>query len=243
MYNLAISIGIAVVAFVAGWLGVGNWLAGFVPAMLALSIAYVLLARRTGKQLEALMQDSMKEFQARRIEKGRKILESGFALGRWQFLVDAQVHAQIGTIDYMQGNFREARKHLEKSWSRHWMAQALLATVDFREKKIEDALKRMDKLTGPGGKDPVFWGLYAHMLLETGDRDKALAMLAKGLEKNAGSDALKAMADAVRNKRKVKMKAFAPAWYQFFPEDMPRTMMMQGQQTRPGQYTPPMPRR
>jgi len=242
MYNLAISIAIGVAFFVTGWLAVGNWVAGFAPAVLALSISYVLLARRTGKQLEALMQDSLKEFQAGRVEKGRRKLQAGYALGRWQFLVDAQVHAQIGTIDYMQRNWREARKHLEKSWSRHWMAQALLATIDFREKKTEAALERMEKLKGPGGKDPVFWGLYAHMLLRTGERDKALSVLNKGLEKNGASEALKGMADAVRNRKKVKMKAFAPAWYQFFPEDMPRSMMMQGQ-ARPGQYTPPMPKR
>lgn len=241
MYNLAIAIAIGIAAYLLGWLAVSNWVAGFAPALLAVSIAYFLLARRTGKKLETLMQDSLKEFQSGRLEQGRKKLESGFALGRWQFLVDAQVHAQLGTIDYMQRNYKDARKHLDKSWSRHWMAQALLATIDFREKKTGAALKRMDKLTGPGGKDPVFWGLYTHILLETGNRDKALEVVSKGLEKNGSSDALKGLADAVRNKKKIKMKAFAPAWYQFFPEDMPRTMM-QGQ-ARPGQYTPPVPRR
>ncbi len=242
MINLALSLALGLALFGLAWLAVGTWLAGIVPFLLGATIAYFFLARRTGRQLEALVQRAGAEFQAGRLDRGRKILESGFALSRWQFLIAEQIHGQLGALDYMQGRWKAARKHLEQAWSRNWQAQAMLACIDAREKKWEPALERMEKARGPGGKDPVFWGLYAWMALESGDRDKALAALADGLKKNPESDALKAMADQVRNKKKVRTKVFAPTWYQFFPEHMPRSEAMRyAQQQRRG-YQPPPPK-
>lgn len=103
------------------------------------------------------------------------------------------------------------------------MAQAMLACLDYREGHPDAALDRLEKVAGPGGKDPVFWGLYAWIALQSGDRDKALSIIDRGLQKNGDSGALKSMAAAVRNKKKLKMKAFAPAWYQFFPEHIPQS--------------------
>ena len=246
MYNLLISLGIAVAVFALASLVVGSALAGFVPALIALIAAYFLLARRTGRQLEDVMKIAMKEFEANRVDAGRRMLEAALPLGKWQFLVEAQIHAQLGSLDYMQRHYKEARAHLNKAWSRHWMAQAMLACLDFREKQVEAALARMEKTTGPGEKEAVFWGLYAHMALEKGDRELALKALARGLDKNPGSEALQGMADAVRNKKKIRYKPFAPGWYQFFPEHMSRAEMMELAQQRgprPGQYRPPMPRR
>ena len=38
MYNLLIALAIAAAAFAVGWASVGNWIAGFAPAMLLLPI-------------------------------------------------------------------------------------------------------------------------------------------------------------------------------------------------------------
>ncbi|MGB0638613.1 MAG: hypothetical protein ACPGTU_04740, partial [Myxococcota bacterium] len=93
-----------------------------------------------------------------------------------------------------------------------------------------------------GGKDPVFWGLYAYVALEAKQRDKALELIGKGLEKCPDSPGLKDMANSVRNKKKLKMKAFAPTWYQYFPEQMPRSQMQRYAQNQPGMRYP-QPRR
>ena len=93
MYNLAIAFGIGTVLFLVGALTTQTWIAGFIPGVLALIIAYIMLARRTGQKLQAIMETAMQDFQAGKIEKGRKRLEGAFALGKWQFLVEAQLHA------------------------------------------------------------------------------------------------------------------------------------------------------
>jgi tetratricopeptide (TPR) repeat protein len=182
----------------------------------------------------------VKEFEGGRAEQGRKIFEEGFALARWQFLVAAQIHAQLGSIDYLQQNFKAARKHLEKAWSRNWQAQAMLAAIDHRERNNAAALERLEKLKSAGAKEAVYWGLFAYIATEAGNADKALEVLDLGQQQLPSSDALKNMANQVRNKKDVKMKPFAPGWYQFFPEHIPKEALMNAR--RPGK-TYPQPRR
>jgi hypothetical protein len=120
------------------------------------------------------------------------------------------------------------------------MAQAMLAAIDHREGDNAKALERLEKLKGAGAKEAVYWGLFAYVAIEAGDTDKALKVLDQGQKQLPSSDSLKNMADQVRNKKKVKMKPFAPGWYQFFPEQIPRESLMNVQ--RPGK-TYPQPRR
>jgi len=228
--------------FVLGQLVAGGWVGGIIPALIAMGITYYFLARRTGKQLEVLVHAAVAEFQAGRLAKGRTMLESGFELGKWQFLIKEQIHAQIGSIEYMQRNFKAARSHLNKSWKRNWSAQAMLASIDYREKKMDKALERMEKAEAGGRKDPLYWALYAFIAVEAGKRDQALEVLSRAVDKVPDSKALKSMADSVRNKKKLKMKAFAPGWYNFFPEQMPRQMATQSMPKRGG-YSYPMPRK
>jgi len=272
MYNLLISIAVGAVLFVVTGLIGGSWLAGAIPALLGLGIVYFLLARRSGQQLQAIMERAMAEFQSleghaqprtqreanqlmalqkEKIKAGRAIMEEGFKLSRWQFLVDQQIHAQLGAIEYMQQNYDTARGHLEKAWSRQWQAQAMLACMDFRDRDIDAALTRMKATEGPGGSDALFWGIHAWIAYKGGQREEALAVLSRGLEKHEGSAALKGMKKALANKKPVRMDAFAPGWYQFFPEDMPQAKEAaanarkhgQAPNQRRGGYSFPHPRR
>jgi predicted Zn-dependent protease len=241
MYNLLISLAVGAVLFAVGFLATGGLIAGIFPFFLGFMGAYFLLARRAGRKLQAIMGRAGKELQAGRVDRGRSIIKEGFALGKWQFLIEGQIFGQLGALDYMQGRYPQARNNLGKAWSRNWMAHAMLAALDLREKKHSEGLLRMDKLRSAGGKDPAYWGLFAYIALESKDRDKALSILTDALKKLPDSPALQGMADQVRNKKKIKMKSFAPAWYQFFPEQMPRQALKGGAMPGAG-YRPPVPR-
>lgn len=247
MYNLGIAVAIAAAAFLLGWLGGNTWIAGIIPGVLALAISYVLLARRTGQQLEAILRRSMSEFEALKPEKlvaiyqrtrsekavqearaqvlqrVRGILHEAMALSKWQFLVGAQIHAQLGALDYMEQDYVSARAHLEKAWSRNWMSQVQLAAMDWRDDKRDAALARLEKAKGPGEKEALFWGIYAWMASETGDRGRALLIVDEGLKKLPGQKALTELADALRNQKKIQVAVFGDAWYQFFPEHLSET--------------------
>lgn len=225
MYNLLIAVSVAVVTFALGWGFAGTLVAGFIPGLLALVTIYVLLARRVGKRFQSIATRASKEFEASRMDNGIRILKSGFYLGNWQFFIGPQIHGQLGMIAYLQRDWKTARTHLDQAWKRDWRSRSMLAALHHRQGRKEDALKLMDALTSHGGKDPTFWGLYAYIALEAKRRDKALTVLNDGLKKCKDSPGLKHMLNAIQNKKKPKMKAFAPGWYQYFPEQMPRSAM------------------
>ncbi|MBN1334840.1 MAG: hypothetical protein JXB39_02655 [Deltaproteobacteria bacterium] len=220
MYNLLIALGIATATFLLGT-AVAGWIAGFIPATLALGIAYVLLARRTGNRLQAVMEKVTAALKKQRVGDAKALLESARSLGRWQFLVEAQVDAQVGALAYFEKDWTRARRYLAKAWSRNWQAQGMLAALDFREGKVDAALARLKKSEGPGRKEALFWGLWAYLLVEGGRRDEALAVLGKGLKQLPSSEPLKALHQSISNDRKVRMKVFGPGWYAFFPEHIP----------------------
>jgi len=242
MYNLLISLGIAAAFFALGMFVAGTFTAGFVPGVIALIIAYFMLARRSGRAFQSIAERAATEFQQGRFEPGLKLMESALLMSKWQFGIAGQVHGQIGMLMYMQRKWGPSRKHLEQSWKRDWRARSMLAALDHREGKKDSALERMSNLISHGGKDPVFWALYAYIAVEAKKTDVALDVLNQGLKKCKESPGLKDLRQSVANKKKLKMKPFAPTWYQYFPEQMPRSMTTQYAQQQGGMRYP-QPRR
>src|SRR5437868_4393348 len=106
MINLALSLLSAAVAFFAFHLAGVPWLGA----------AYFFLARRTIRQLEAVMQQAQKELQGRKFDRAIAVMQAAFPLARWQFLVEGQLNAQIGTLLYIQKKFDEAEPFLKKAF-------------------------------------------------------------------------------------------------------------------------------
>src|SRR5947209_14870779 len=102
MINLALSVAAAVAAFALCKLFGLPWLASLLPAFAALIGAYIFLARRSLKALEAVMATAQKELMARKVDRAVAALEAAFPLSRWQFLIAGQLHAQIGQLLYIQ---------------------------------------------------------------------------------------------------------------------------------------------
>ena len=223
MINLFIALGSAAAAFILGMAVGGHWIAGFLPALLVVIIVYFLLARRTSTKLQALMELAGKAIQRQKLDEARRVLEAGRPLGRWQFLVEGQIEAQLGALAYLERDWARARTHLLKAFSRNWMAQGMLAAMDYREKQASVGLERLEKASGFAKKEALFWGLYAYILVETKQQDKALEVLARGLKVMPDNNGLKGLQQAISNKRrKLKMGSlFGNNWYTFFPEQFP----------------------
>lgn len=240
MYNFLIAQGIAVVAFLLG-LWAGGWVAGLVPALFAFTLAFFLLMRRSGRQLQPLLMQAQAEAQNQQFDAARATLRTALPLGKWQFLVEEQVHMQLGALDYLQAvmltmqrqqgaaaaPLQSAREHLEKaspsgwrSWLLGWQPRAMLACVRWRQGDQDGAVKLLADTAGAPRTEPVFWALYAWMLNELKRREEALGVLATGLKNHANNGPLTEMRDALANKKRPKMIAFGEGWYQFFPEAM-----------------------
>jgi tetratricopeptide (TPR) repeat protein len=227
MYNLLISlaVGLAVTLSVRFGTSVG-WVGSILPGLLALVVSYFLLARRTWKQLEAVMGAVQKDLLAQKFDKAIATLQGGFALAPWQFLVASQLHSQIGVLRYVRQDFAGAQPHLEKSFSRHGVARAMLALTHYRKKDLAGMRKVFEDAAKDNKKEGLVFAAWAWVEEKEGNHDQAIAVLARGLKANPGDEKLKSAAQALQNDKRLKLgKLYGEQWFQFHLEQMPPQMV------------------
>lgn len=224
MINLALSLaaGLAVALLIK--LGFGfPWVAAIIPGTIAFIAAFILLGRRIFVKIQAINAEVQKELQAMppnpreqkvRIDKAIKLLETALQFERWQFLVAAEVHGQIGMIKYMVKDTEGAVPALAKANPRNYLAQAMLGAIAFQKKDAAAMEKRFEAAVTNGKKEGLMWASYAWCLLQNKERDKAIKVLARGVEANPSDEKLKAALVALQNDKKLKMKAWEPGWWQ-----------------------------
>lgn len=246
MRNLVQALFLALVLYVLTSLLSGSWLAGILPGLIGGGVLYFVLARRSFKAFEAIANEAMAQLQAgqgdpAQVERAKDTLRRALALGKDQFLITEQVNGQLGQLAYSQGRHDEARAHLELAWSRDWMSQCTLAALDHRQKKAAEALARLEKAKSGGDGQAIFWAVYAFIAKDSGDTKRALTVLGEGVEKVNGAANLKAWHEALANQRSLDLMAFAPQWFQFFPEHVQRLSREQQIQLlqSAGQAVPP----
>ena len=214
MYNLIISLASGVVTGGAVWAAYGVVAASF-PFVFVSVVVYVLLARRIGKKIEGIVERATHDMQQGRIDNAIRVLETAYAYNRWQFLVRAQMDAQIGGIYFLQRKFKEAEPYLRKAFSRQWNAQGMLAVILFKRHKLDETVEVMEKAVKYGKKEALAWGLYAYMLDKAGKREAALEVLQRATKKIPDNEAIKNNILRLQNRERMKMKPFGDDWYQF----------------------------
>ena len=230
MYNLLISLaaGLAVTLAVRFGTTVG-WVGSVLPGMLATAVAYFLLARRSWKQLETLMGAVQKDLMAQKFDRAIQTLESGFPMARWQFLVASQLHSQIGVLRYVRQDFTAAVPHLEKSFSRHGVARAMLALTRYRKKDLEGMRAVFEQAAKDNKKDGLLFATWAWVEEKEGNHDRAIAVVARGLKANPSDEKLKGVAQVLQNDKRLKLgKVYGEQWFQFHLEQMPPQVMGPG---------------
>jgi tetratricopeptide (TPR) repeat protein len=230
MYNLLLAFAAGALAFLATHLGGFSWWAGIVPGLIAFVGAFILLARRVGLKVQALSQAAQKELSAQpsnarerqvRIDKAIGLLQQGLVFEKWQILIGSEIHAQIGMIKYMTKDLDGAREHLSKASARNYMALALQGALHYQRKEYPAMERAFEAATRSGKKEPIAWAAYAWCLHQLKEKEKALRVLARGVESNPSDEKLKGALSALQNDKKLKMRAFEPMWWQFGLEAPP----------------------
>ncbi len=223
MYNLLISLAAGIVVMLAIRFGTNvGWVGSIVPGTLVVAAAYFLLARRTWKRLEALFDAVQKDLVAQRFEKAIQALQTGFALAPWQFLVASQLHSQIGVLLYIRQDFDAALPHLEKSWGRHWIAQAMLAISRYRKRDLDGMKKTFEDAVKASKKEGLLWCAYAFCLEKEGRHDEAIAVMSRAAAANSSDEKVKSSLHALQNGKKLKLgKLYSEQWFQFHLERVP----------------------
>ena len=210
MWNLLISLAVGVAVAAAIRLGTEfGWTASVLPGLIAATAAYLVLARRTWKRLEALFGAMQREVQAQKFDKAILTLEAGFVLAPWQFLVASQLHSNIGILHYLRQEFDAALPHLEKSFSRNWIARGMLGATRYRKRDLAGARKVLEDAVKVNKKEGVLWSLYAWVLEKEDRHADAIAVLGRAVQANASDEKLKLG------------KLYGEQWFQFHLERMP----------------------
>src|SRR5512134_668234 len=223
MINLAISLAAGLAVVLGIRLGTEfGWAGSIIPGVVAAAAAYIVLARRTSKQLERLFDGMQKDLQAQRFDKAIQTLQGGFSLAPWQFLVGSQLHSNIGILHYVRKSFDQALPHLEKSFGRNWIARGMLATTYYRRKDLARARKVFEDAVKANKKEGVLWSVYAWVLEDAGEHEQAIAVLGRAVAANPSDEKLKSSLQSLQNGKKLKLgKLYGEQWFQFHLEGVP----------------------
>jgi tetratricopeptide (TPR) repeat protein len=234
MLNLAISLaaGLLTGLIVALATRLGA-VAAILPGTVVAVGAYIVLVRRTWKQLEALFDAVQKELQSQRVDRALQILQGGFRLAPWQFLVASQLHSNIGILLFVKGDADASLPHLEKSFTRNWIARAMLGVARYRARDLATATKIFEAAVKVNKKEGLLWQVYAWILEKEGRHEEAIALLGRAVAANPSDEKVKSSLQALQNGKKLKLgKLYAEQWFQFRLEAVPQTMSMPNH--RPG---------
>ena len=127
MYNILISAAVTLAVFAILLLVKLPWWGALLIALAVFSGVFILLSRRTMKQVMAIIEAAGKDLQGQRFEKAIRELKDALEYGKWQVYVEGQLNSQIGMIYYMKRDFSNAFPYLEKSFFKNWAAMGMLA--------------------------------------------------------------------------------------------------------------------
>lgn len=238
MYNILISVGAGAVVGIVLAQVMGS-LPAIIPAVLVTGIAIYLLSRRTSAAVEQELAAVAPLLQQRKIKEAKQQIRSiQQKYGKWQLMLDGQLQAQLGLIDYLQMKFDEALPQLQKGRFQNWMAQTCIGAIHYRKGDKEKAFEELAAAASTAPKEAIVYLIWATLLTRDGKRTDALSALDQGLQSMPESQALKTLRNTIANKKKIKVKTFPESWYQFFPEDMAQQMMMRGRRGQQQQQVP-----
>jgi len=95
------------------------------------------------------------------------------------------------------------------------VAMAMLAIIYMKRNQPKKMISTFDRAVAATRKEPLLWSLYAFCLEKVGDRNKAVAIMEKGLKKVGSNEVMSANLEALKEGKKMKMQDYGDVWYQF----------------------------
>lgn len=228
MINLAISVLSAVVLGLISYFAIG---AGYVwSAIFAIALFMTLnfvLSKRVMNKVTDIMETSGKILQGGKFDIAIKTMEEALKYSKWMLMIDSQVKAQIGTVQYLKKDFNAALTNLQKASAKNWVAMGMLGVIYMRKKEFDKMKAAFEKGVKSNAKEPLMWNLYAYCLNKNGERDKAIEVLNRAVKKVKDDERTASNLRALQNNAKMKMKSFGELWYQFHLETVPMSMRIQ----------------
>ena len=237
MLNILIAVAVGVLGFVVSSFGLGGGnfrpLYGVVPALFLMTGAFVYLARRSLKQLQAIMEQAqtlltqVSEHQTnpkaalKKIDEAVELLKTGYPIERWQLWSKAQIDGQIGQLYFMTERYDEAEPYLAASIKRNWIARAMLGVLYYKRRQHDKMKVVFEEAVSVNKKESLLWNVYAYCLWKSNQRDLAIQTLSRSLEHVGSDERTKENLLALQNNKIMKMRGWNMMWYQFHLDKPP----------------------
>jgi len=226
MYTIAIS---ALVGLLAGgiWTALDlwkSWQMGIVLFVLVGFASFILISRALAKRIEPRFLAIQKQIQANQIPLAINQLEGLMPMGRWQILLEGQLHAQLGLLAYATNDMVRAEKHLSQAGYRATEAQVAYAALLYRTNRWAKAREILDFTIRANKKQIMPYHVYAWLLLKEGDRNTAIQKLLAAQKIESGNESTQENLARLQNGKDLSMKRFGMIWFGLQLERPPKAM-------------------
>jgi tetratricopeptide (TPR) repeat protein len=179
---------------------------------------FIWRSRVTQQKLEAIFTRAGELMKKQQFDPAITVMKEGYALSRWQFMVKGSIDGQIGVLQYVRKKHEEAEPLLRSASYQHYIAKAMLGILQWKRGEKKLARETFQLALKAGKKESLLYGVYAYVLNEMKDREKAIEVLNKGISVCQGDERLLTNRNCLQNNKPMKMKVYGEQWYQFMLE-------------------------
>ena len=218
MINLLLGLGSALaVIILSSLLHISLWIS--VPIGIIGGVAlFIWLGRKVQNELEGIFSRAGELLKKQQFDKAIEAMKEGYRLAPRQFLVKGSIDGQIGVVQYLRKKNDEAEPLLASASMQHYIAKAMLGILQWKRGEKKKAKGTFDLALKTGKKESLLYAVYAYVLTEMGERDRAIEILNKGLGVCKGDERLITNRNLLQNGKALKMKVYGEQWYQFLLE-------------------------
>lgn len=218
MINLLLGLGAALaVILLSSLLSIKLWIS--VPlGLLAGAGLFIWQGRKVQQELEQIFTRAGELLKKQQFEKAIEAMQEGYKFSTRQFLVKGSIDGQIGVVQYLRKKNDEAEPLLASASMQHYIAKAMLGILQWKRGERKKAKETFGLALKTGKKESLLYAVFAYVLVEMGERDKAIEILNKGLGVCKGDERLITNRNLLQNGKALKMKLYGEQWYQFLLE-------------------------
>ena len=218
MINLLLSLGAAAVLVILTiLLRITPWIGA--PMGLAAGVGlFIFLGRKIQQELEKIFGRAGELLKKQKFDGAIEVMREGYKFSARQFMVKGSIDGQIGVVQYLRQKNEEAEPLLRAASMQHYIAKAMLGILQWKRGEKKKARETFELALKTGKKESLLYAVYAYVLLEMGDRAKAIEVLNKGLGICKGDERLLSNRTLLQNNKPMKMKVYGEQWYQFMLE-------------------------
>ncbi len=218
MINLLLSLGAAAVLVILTMLlGITPWIGA--PMGLVAGVAlFIYLGRKVQQELEKIFGRAGELLKKQKFDPAIAVMKEGYKYSTKQFMVKGSIDGQIGVVQYLRQKNDEAEPLLRSASMQHYIAKAMLGILQWKRGEKKKARETFVLALKTGKKESLLYAVYAFVLVEMGDRTKAIEVLNKGLRICKSDERLISNRTLLQNNKAMKMKVYGEQWYQFMLE-------------------------